>query len=233
MPLANDGKPIVSAAHAKSLEKAAATGDPKALVAAMHEAAGKVKQHHNQTMIYSAASDLFAQMQATESTESLPAGAAAAGSDLQLDILPKVKGQHLLSEQWTKLLEDAAATGDVTALAYEVNELKASTWAPGGSTKNLHDAITVAHSQLKEQIDDAILANAVITGKAKVVSVAKNGFTKEPLITKAEIKQIEAAAETGDAELVKVTSDLLAAKYATTDYKNLQAIVATGTSVAD
>ena len=233
VPLANDGKPIVSAAHAKSLEKAAATGDPKALVAAMHEAAGKVKKHHNQTMIYSAASDLFAQMQATESTESLPAGSAAAGSDLQLDILPKVKGQHLLSEQWTKLLEDAAATGDATALAYEVNELKASTWAPGSSTKNLHDTITVAHSQLKEQVDDAILANAVTTGKAKVVSAAKNGFTKEPLITKAEIKQIEAAAETGDAELVKVTSDLLAAKYAATDYKKLQAIVAAGKSVAD
>ena len=233
LPLANDGKPIVSAAHAKSLEKAAATGDPKALVAAMHEAAGKVKKHHNQTMIYSAASDLFAQMQATESTESLPAGSAAAGSDLQLDILPKVKGQHLLSEQWTKLLEDAAATGDATALAYEVNELKASTWAPGGSTKNLHDAITVAHSQLKEQVDDAILANAVTNGKAKVVSAAKDGWTKEPLITKAEIKQIEAAAETGDAELVKATSDLLAAKYATTDYKKLQAIVAAGKSVAD
>ena len=233
VPLADDGKPIVSAAHAKSLEKAAAMGDPKALVAAMHEAAGKVKKHHKQTMIYSAASDLFAQMQATESTESLSEGAAADAGDFQLNILPKAKDQHLLSEQWTKLLEDAAATGDATALAYEVNELKAGTWAPGSSTKNLHDAITVAHSQLKEQIDDAILANAVATGKAKVVSAAKDGSTKEPLITKAEIQQIEAAAETGDAELVKVTSDLLAAKYAATDYKKLQAIVAAGKSGAD
>ena len=216
-----DGKPIVSVANAKKLEKAAATGDPKALMAAMHEAAGKMKEE-KKAPVYKAASNLFSQMSGVPWTEGhLPMDKADQAEIGQLDVAPKIhtppqdeEGNTLLSQTWTGGYEHAAATGDLSTLKDYHNNLKATTWMPGGQSQLLHAGMDYAYFQLKDQIEDAVIEQAIAGGTPKVTAIPKNAFNKEPLLSKAEIQELEAAAATGDVDQVEATAHLIAAKHA-------------------
>ena len=216
-----DGKPIVSVANAKKLEKAAATGDPKALMAAMHEVAGKVKKEKKDP-VYKAASNLFTQMSGVPWAEGhLPIDKVDQAEVGQLDIVPKIhtppqdeEGNTLLSQAWTAGYEHAAATGDLSTLNNYHNNLKATTWMPGGQSQLLHAGMDYAHFQLKEQIEDAVIEQAIAGGTPKVTAIPKNSFNKEPLLSKAEVQVLEAAAATGDVDQVEATAHLIAAKHA-------------------
>ena len=228
---------MVSAANAKKLEKAAATGDPKQLADAMVQAAGKMTKVKKQGPIYQTANELFAQMQGLESTDSLPdgeAGQEVQELDFKMGAPPKIKEPSpLLSQQWIGALEDAAKDGNSSKLQNLTNNLIASTWMPGGSQAKLHEAMRNAQKQLQEQIDDEIMANAVAGGNPTVAYIPVTSAGNEPLVTTAESQQLEAAAATGDKDLIDATAKLLAAKHAVGNYQKGKAILEIGNSLGD
>ena len=175
VPLADDGKPIVSAAHAKSLEKAAATGDPKALVAAMHEAAGKVKAIEE-----GAPGSLDVAPPAPEKGKSAKKGKGKVAPDNQASAPDTLDAQGVVKEkptlypkmiQWAhgkplvapdevEKLEAAAATGDVGAVEQAMTKLV--------SPKNaaiLNAAAFLSHQMADPQVQQV---HKALYGPAKV-----------------------------------------------------------------
>ena len=215
------GKPLLSSANAKKLEKAAASGEVKELSSVMMEAADKITAAAKKQAVYKAGIALLEQMQAGKADQA----AAETPDASEMDqptwrpvVSPKVpeyiKNQYSdfdLPDTVVKQLEAAAATGN----AKKLNEVADDLIEQAGDFSE-KSAIVKAKGALESEIEqatiDAAIPNAVATGKAKIAVVPKTS-NGNPLIQDQHVQQLETVTNAGDPGFLAATASLISSEY--------------------
>ena len=198
-----DGKPLISAANVEKLEKAAATGDPEHLMAAVGQLAAKLA-NPQKNVLADAGNDLFHQVQ--EHVKAAQGEAAGAAPEVAPNYTVKAvtkdaQGEALISEATLSKLQEAAASGDPMKLQLAVSQIAVVT----PDAEKTH-AVYAAGGDLLGQMQGtsepapapekpAEIAQPLPPG-FKVKTVPKDAKGK-PLISKANIEKLEKAAATG------------------------------------
>ena len=210
-----DNKPLISAAHIKKMESAAALGDIKLLQQTSEDAKGKVPKFGKEKAVVTAAQSLLDQMLAQAGPAATAESALPPAPPLELS--PKLpesmqsSGNYTLDDAAVKALEEAAASGSDDKLKMVGSSLP----KPGTGyfeNKDHNHAVAVATSALVDQINAskqaAANAYALSVGKPKIVPDLTYDDSAEPL-PEAQAVLLEKAAATGDKELVIAAMKIL------------------------
>ena len=137
-PEAEQGEPAISSPDVEKLEKAAATGDPKELKAAIKEMTDGVRHLQKKAAVLNAGSELLTQVQehakAVQKAKQAPVDTPPAQGKQtewtpvispQSKQLKDAQGKPLIAKANIKKLEEAAATGDANHLMAAVGQIAA------------------------------------------------------------------------------------------------------------
>ena len=232
VPKDAEGKPLVSAANIKKLEKEAATGNNAQLHMVAVGLVDMAKSPAEKAAVVEAYVELKAQHYAHEKEKAAAETAQQASTPeatptFKVTEVPKdAKGKPLVSAANIKKLEKAAATGDIThlhvmavglsdmtkpqakkkAIAIVFGELQAQLYAHEKEKYEAGEKLTPAGQPAPT--DQAETPEVTPTFKVKTVPKDAQG---KPLITKANIKKLEEAAASGDPYHLMNTIDQVAA----------------------
>ena len=171
-PEAEKGEPAISSPDVAKLEKAAATGEPKELKVAIKDMTEEVRHLQKKAAVLNAGSEMLTQVQ--EHAKAVQQKTAAVAPNSKVKAPKDAPGKPLIDDAIQAKPEEATGPED---------PLK------------LQAAIGTPHGEKTKAVQKEPTKGGAPT--FKVTTVPKDAKGK-PLITKANIKKLEAAAATGD-----------------------------------